>query len=93
MYFIKKIIISSVRLLKEKFFLHDIFSAAIDLAECNARVVTRQLRTLILMTVSAEILSSHRYVVENGREKSCFIANITFPFLTEVQNSPSNAVE
>ena len=54
----------------------------------------RRLRTLVLMTVSAKNLCSHRYVVANGKRKVITsLPIIGFSFLTEVQNSLSNAVK
>ena len=53
----------------------------------------RRLQALVLTTASAENPCSPRYVVENGiRKVIALLPIIGFSFLTEVQNSPSGAV-
>ena len=54
----------------------------------------RRLRALVLTTVSAENPYSQRYVFENGSRKAiASLPIIGFSFLTEVQNSASDAVD
>ena len=55
----------------------------------------RRLQALVLTTVSAKNPCSPRYVVKMGLEKSLLryqSSIIGFSFLTEVQSSPSDAV-
>ena len=72
------------------------FNAWLYFTERNAQIVTRteEIASLVLTTVSAENPCSQRYVVENGSRKvTASLPIIRFSFLTEVQNSPSDAVD
>ena len=52
----------------------------------------RRLPALVLMTVSAENPCLHRDVVANRADKSWLHYQLLIFLLTEVQNSPSDAV-
>ena len=53
----------------------------------------RRLRALVLTSVNAANPCSQRYVVENRRKLIASLPINGFSFLTEVQNSPSDAVD
>jgi len=77
-----KQIVDSMRLMKLKFLLHNIFNARHYFTECKVHVVIRieAIANLGFNDVSAGMHYSHRYVVANGSRKVIRYQLLVFPF-------------